>query len=86
MTISYSRVFKKMFKKKDTWVQDKFKDQLSLFIHDVNHPLLNNHPLGGEWIGCRSINITGDFRAVYEELGDNHFEFIAIGTHSELYS
>jgi len=48
-----------------------------------NHPLLNNHPLDGIWIGCRSINITGDFRAVYEELGNDNFEFVAIGTHSE---
>ena len=86
MTISYSRNFKKMFKKKDTWVQNKFNDQLLLFTKNINHPLLNNHPLSGEWSGCRSINITGDFRAVYEELNNNHFEFVAIGTHSELYS
>jgi addiction module RelE/StbE family toxin len=75
-----------MFKKKDAWVQTKFSDKLLFFIKNINHPLLNNHPLSGEWSGCRSINITGDFRAVYEELDNNHFEFVAIGTHSELYS
>ncbi|MEK7175479.1 MAG: type II toxin-antitoxin system mRNA interferase toxin, RelE/StbE family, partial [Patescibacteria group bacterium] len=75
-----------MFKKKDTWVQNKFNDQLLIFTKNINYPLLNNHPLSGEWAGCRSINITGDFRAVYEELNNNHFEFVAIGTHSELYS
>jgi addiction module RelE/StbE family toxin len=75
-----------MFKKKDTWVQKKFSEQLLLFTKNINHPLLNNHPLNGEWLSCRSINITGDFRAIYEELNDNHFEFVAIGTHSELYS
>lgn len=86
MAITYSRVFKKMFKKKDTFVQTKFSERLSLFMQDRNHPLLNNHLLDGIWIGCRSINITGDFRAVYEELGNDYFEFVAIGTHSELYS
>ena len=75
-----------MFVKKNTWVQDKFEERLSLFIQDRNHSLLNNHPLDGEWFGCRSINITGDFRAVYEELDNGNFEFVAIGTHSELYS
>ncbi len=75
-----------MFQKKNTWVQKKFSEHLFLFTQNTNHPLLNNHSLYGEWAGCRSINITGDFRAVYEELGNNHFEFIAIGTHSELYS
>jgi len=86
MLITYSRIFKKMFKKKDISVQNKFAERLLLFTQNTNHPLLNNHTLGGEWIGCRSINITGDFRAVYEELDNNYFEFIAIGTHSELYS
>ena len=86
MTITYSRVFKKMFKKKDAWVQDKFKERLSLFIQDKNHPSLNSHSLSGIWDGCKSINITGDFRAVYEELGGGHFEFVAVGTHGELYS
>ena len=86
MVITYSRVFKKMFKKNNTWGQNKFANNLLLFTQNVNHPLLNNHSLSGEWVGCRSINVTGDFRAVYEELGNDHFEFIAIGTHSELYS
>ena len=86
MAITYSRVFKKMFKKRDAWVQDKFAERLLLFTQNRNHLLLNNHPLDGIWAGCRSINITGDFRAVYEELGNDCFEFVAIGTHSELYS
>lgn len=86
MTVTYSRIFKKMFKKKDAWVQDKFGERLTLFIQDKNHSSLGNHSLDGVWTGCRSINITGNFRAVYEELGNNHFEFVAIGTHSELYS
>lgn len=75
-----------MFKKRDAWVQDKFAERLLLFTQNRNHLLLNNHPLDGIWAGCRSINITGDFRAVYEELGNDCFEFVAIGTHSELYS
>ncbi|MEK7060110.1 MAG: type II toxin-antitoxin system mRNA interferase toxin, RelE/StbE family [Patescibacteria group bacterium] len=86
MAITYSRIFERMFKKKDTWVQEKFGERLTLFIQNRNHPLLNNHPLDGIWAGCRSINITGDFRAVYEELNNDCFEFVAIGTHSELYS
>jgi len=86
MNISYSRNFKKMFKKKDSWIQEKFADHLLLFTQDINHPLLKNHSLNGKWVGFRSINITGDFRAVYEELNDTDFEFIAIGTYSELYS
>ena len=86
MVITYSRIFKKMFRKKDAWVQKKFGERLSMFMQDKNYPLLDNHPLDGVWLGCKSINIIGDFRAVYEEFGDEHFEFVAMGTHSELYS
>jgi len=86
MSITYSKVFKKMFRKNNTWVQNKFSERISLFIQNKNHPLLNNHPLEGIWVGCRSINISGDFRAVYEEIDNDCFEFVAIGTHSELYS
>ena len=86
MTTSHSRNFKKMFKKHPMWVQDKFEQHVLLFIQNVYHPLLNNHALNGKWLGFRSINITGDIRAIFETITDNHIEFVAIGTHSELYS
>jgi addiction module RelE/StbE family toxin len=50
---------------------------------------LDNHPLKDPWNGCRSIDITGDYRAIYEELnkGDDVIAyFITIGTHQELYA
>ena len=48
------------------------------------HPLLNNHSLGGEYNGCRSINITGDIRAIFYVKTDV-VVFINIGSHPELY-
>lgn len=74
-----------MFKKKDSWLQDKFEERVLLFQKNIFDSILNNHALKGEWVGCRSIDITGDVRAIYEEVSDNHIEFIAIGTHPELY-
>ncbi len=84
--ISYGRTFKKMFKKQPKNIQDKFGKRLELFIKDNSNPLLNIHPLYGEWKGCKSINITGDIRAVFEEISKDCVEFMAIGSHSELYS
>lgn len=86
MRISYSRTFRKMFRKLPCSLQDSFEERLGLFVVDQHHPLLHNHALMGEWAGCRSINITGDVRVVYESITDEHVEFVAIGTHSELYS
>lgn len=85
MQVSYSRIFKKMFQKLHCAQQDAFEERLCLFTENAHHPLLRNHSLSGEWAQCKSINITGDIRAVYEELSDDHVEFIAIGTHSMLY-
>ena len=86
MILTYHRTFKKMFKKQPAWLEDKFEERIRLFQKDMFEPILNNHSLEGEWLGCRSINITGDIRAVFEELSTNHIQFLAIGTHSELYS
>lgn len=86
MRITYSRVFKKMLRKQPVAIQEKFYERLTLFVKDKSNPLLSNHALSGEWAGCRSINITGDMRAVFEELDNECFEFIDIGSHSELYS
>ena len=86
MFLSYSKKFIKQYSKQSSQIKDKFIERQGLFVTNLFHPLLNNHRLSGEYAGCRSINITGDIRAVFEELSENHVEFVAIGSHSELYS
>ncbi|MCU0680166.1 MAG: type II toxin-antitoxin system mRNA interferase toxin, RelE/StbE family [Planctomycetes bacterium] len=87
MQIEYSKKFIKEFKKCPFNIKTSFKKRLEVFINDQCSPILNNHPLIGELKNCRSINITGDWRAVFEEINDGQIiYFIAIGTHSQLYS
>lgn len=86
MIITHGRTFKKMFKKQSLLVQDQFEERMLLFIKNIHNPILGNHKLNGEWVGCRSINITGDIRVVYREMNDEAVELVAIGSHSELYS
>lgn len=81
----YSRRFRKMYRKLPIKVRKKFKERRDLFLSDLTHSLLNNHPLGGEYVGCFSINVTGDYRAIYYWMQDGVMQFIAIGTHSDLY-
>lgn len=59
--------------------------RFEVFEEDPFHPLLRNHPLAGEFSDCRSINITGDLRAIYEEIDFETIRFLRIGTHHELY-
>jgi addiction module RelE/StbE family toxin len=86
MKIKYSPKFKKKYQKLPIKIQKAFKDRANLFINDSYHPLLNNHALTGEWKGYRSINITGDWRAIFREFDDkNLIYFDTIDTHSNLY-
>lgn len=76
--------FKKQFSKLDKKIQAEFEYKIYRFLDDHNHPVLNNHPLHGEWAHYWSINITGDVRALYE-VKDFTAIFVAIGKHSKLY-
>jgi mRNA interferase YafQ len=84
MRISYSRNFLKKSKKLDKKIRDKIPGRIELFSEDPFNPELNNHPLKGKYKDYRSINITGDFRALYLTY-DDLIVFDIVNTHSELY-
>ena len=65
MNIKYSATFKKQYKKAPKKIQEKVKERVSLFVQDPTNQMLNNHALTGKYQGYRSINITGDWRAIY---------------------
>jgi mRNA-degrading endonuclease YafQ of YafQ-DinJ toxin-antitoxin module len=65
-------------------IEDAFNARLAIFLVNKFDPLLNNHELEGEYAGYKSINIMGDYRAIFQDFGDDIL-FITIGTHSELY-
>lgn len=86
MQISFSNKFKKQYKKLSIYIKDKFNERLLIFSKDKNNFILNNHKLHGKFKNFKSIDITGDIRAVYEEMGESFIHFVSIGSHSKLYS
>jgi addiction module RelE/StbE family toxin len=84
MTPYYHRSFKKSYKKLPRAIQFHFDERVAIFLKTPYHPLLNNHTLHGRWEGHRSINITGDFRAIFKVEGTAAI-FVDIDTHSNLY-
>lgn len=81
-------IFHKNFKKQTTkfkTLKTKIEQRLFLFMEDPFNPVLNNHPLIGKYKGYRSINITADYRAVYESINDDLAYFITLDKHSNLY-
>lgn len=85
MRITYHKKFTKAFTKLPPVVQKKFYERLRLFALNPVHPILHNHKVDAAYPNWRSINITGDYRALYEPQDASHIEFMKIGTHSELY-
>ncbi len=76
--------FTRDFKKLEIGIRRRFVERKGIFKETPFHPLLNNHPLHGEWAGHRSINVTGDYRAIFYTSNDVCV-FVRIGTHNELY-
>lgn len=85
MHISRSGRFKKQYRKLSKNVQARVDTRIRLFVADPFDEILRNHSLSGEYSGCQSINITGDYRIIYEENSKGFIEFLLIGTHDELY-
>lgn len=85
MRVLYHKNFNKEYKKLSFKVKEQFKIRLRLFLENPFNPLLDNHALHGKWINFRSINVTGDFRAIYKYLNNDTVEFVIINTHSNLY-
>ncbi|MCU0653016.1 MAG: type II toxin-antitoxin system mRNA interferase toxin, RelE/StbE family [Candidatus Pacebacteria bacterium] len=85
MKIGYSERFLKQQGKAPENVREALKERLRIFARDKFNIILNNHQLTGKMKGLRSINVNGDWRALFEELSNGDVIFKAIGTHSQLY-
>lgn len=85
MRVYFHKNFKKRYRSLNSSERKKWNERLALFMSNAFHPVLYNHALRGEYSGYRSINITGDLRALYEPVGKDTALFITIDTHGNLY-
>ena len=86
MIVSFHKNFEKKLKKLRVSEKQKTRERLELFLQDQFHPLLENHPLRGDFVDYRSINVTGDLRAIFKFQSEGECIFVDIDTHSNLYS
>lgn len=85
MNIEFHHNFKKRYKKLSPNIRNQFDKRLCLFAENPLHPLLRNHQLAGKRNTQWSINVTGDWRAIYTWKGERTAVFLEIDTHSNLY-
>lgn len=84
----YDPAFVKALKKTNVRIRKSFKEKILIFAKNPYDSNLNNHELKDEYEGYRSIDITADYRALYEEVNQEDEPiayFFSIGTHKELY-
>jgi len=83
-----SPLFFEKLKTVDVRIRKSFEEKIVVFEKNPFDPRLNNHPLKEPYEGLRSIDITSDYRAVYEEVPagkETVAYFSLLGTHKELY-
>lgn len=85
MKVIFSKQFLKNLYKAPLPIQEAFGERLEIFIKNPFQSCLRNHPLKGKFSLYRSMNVTGDWRAIFRFLGKDEIFFVALGTHSELY-
>lgn len=85
INVIFSTKFRKQYRKSEQVIQDSFNKRLEIFIKNQIDVRLNNHSLVGNFRGCRSININGDWRAIFSIVDEGTIVFELMGTHSQLY-
>jgi addiction module RelE/StbE family toxin len=77
--------FDKQYAKLPPKIKTAFEARLDLFVANPFDSALRNHALKGKYLGFRSIDVTGDFRALYKVEDGVVYIFAFIGSHSQLY-
>jgi len=85
MVIKTTKSFDRQYAKLNIKIKTSFKARVEVFRTNPFDATLRNHALKGKYLGYRSIDITGDVRALYTVKGDTIIIFGFVGTHSQLY-
>ncbi len=66
-------------------IKQKMAERIEVFTNDPLNGQLRNHALHTSYKGSYSIDITGDYRAIYQLVDDETALFTHIGTQSQSY-
>lgn len=85
MQFFFKGKFDHSYEKLHPKVKERFKERRELFSREPNCKILNLHKLSGKYEGMWSINITGDYRAIFDKQENGLIVFVDIDTHSKLF-
>ena len=86
MKVVLHKYFLKRYQKLPKTVRNTFVERTHLLLTDPTNPILHIHTLKGNLELQKSMNVTGDYRALFVVDEETQIiTFLRIGTHSELY-
>ena len=85
MKLVPSKQFVKNLKKLPPKMRVVLAERLRILATNPQHPLLNDHPLQGGLRGFRSMNVSGDYRLIYQKVGEGILRLMDVDTHHNLY-
>ena len=63
----------------------KTTNRINLFKKNPQNSILKDHSLKGSKKNIRSFSVAGDIRIIYIKISKDHFLFLDIGTHNQVY-
>ncbi len=85
MNVVFHKRFDKMASKLPPKVKAKMIERITLYSKNPLDRMLRNHALNTPYKGSYSVDITGDYRAIYHLVDGQTAMFTHIGRHSQLY-
>ncbi len=86
--VKFSIRFDKQLSDARDEIVEAFLEVLALFLEDPRYATLRNHALKKKYAGYRSIDVTGEWRAIFKETRSGKRKIITfqmLGTHKKLY-
>ena len=85
MDVFFSKKFIKQYNKLPQKIQYRFDKQIGVLQNNFRSRSLRLHAVYYRGNPFISMNVTGDFRALFVWEGESVVRFYRIGTHSQLY-
>lgn len=89
--IEWSNSFKRDYRRIKAAPRHRNLDDLLravLVLLESDQPLpqhYQDHPLSGNWSGCRDCHIRPNLLLIYEKFGSDLLRLVRLGSHSELF-
>lgn len=84
MKVDFGPDFYRQYKRANVRIRNNVDERIAIFIKNPRDLILNNHLLHEPYQGLRSIDITSNWRVIYQEIqedGEESAYFVFLGTH-----